>query len=73
MRTTLIPMRVNLRNALKREKDMVGYNLAALQYIRHKSEEERTALFFEKEDFNESKIRQMITEGKKRKRLSIKA
>lgn len=73
MRTTLIPMRIHLRNALKREKDTVGYNLAALQYIRRKSEAERTALFFEKEGFDESKVREMITEGKKRKRMSIKA
>lgn len=73
MRTTLIPMRIHLRNALRREKNMVGYNLAALQYMRRKSEEESTTLFFEKEDLNESKMRQMITEGKKRKRVSIKA
>lgn len=72
MRTTLIPMRIHLRNALRREKDVVGYNLAALQYVRRKNEEESTALFLEKEDMNESKIHQLITEGKKRKRLSIK-
>ncbi|KAG9317569.1 WD40-repeat-containing domain protein [Chiua virens] len=68
MRTTLIPMRIHLRDALRREKDTVGYNLAALQYIRRKSEAERTALFFEKEHFDESQVRQMISEGKKRKR-----
>lgn len=63
-------MRIHLRNALRREKDTVGYNLAALQYLRRKSEVERTALFF---DFDESKVRETITEGKKRKRVSIKA
>lgn len=73
MRTTLIPMRIHLRNALRREKDTVGYNLAALQYLRRKSEAERTAHFFEKEDFDESKVREKIAEGKKRKRVSVKA
>lgn len=74
MRTTLIPMRIHLRNALRREKDTVGYNLAALQYLRRKSEAERIALFFETEGFeSESKVRDMIAEGKKRKRVSIKA
>lgn len=66
-------MRMHLRNALKREKDTIGYNLAALQYICRKSKAERTALFFEKEDFDELKVHEMITEGKKRKRMSIKA
>lgn len=72
MRTTLIPMRLHLRNALRREKDTVGYNLAALQYLRRKSEAERTARFFE-EDVDEAKVRETVTEGKKRKRVSIKA
>jgi len=72
MRTTLIPMRMHLRNALRREKDTVGYNLAALQYLRRKSEAERTALFFG-EDVDEPKMRETVAEGKKRKRVSIKA
>ncbi|KAG6378831.1 WD-repeat-containing protein [Boletus reticuloceps] len=73
MRTTLIQMRIHLRNTLRHEKDTVGYNLAALQYLRRKSEVERTAHFFEKEDFDETKVREKISEGKKRKRVSIKA
>lgn len=66
-------MRIDLRSALRHEKDLVGYNLAALQYIRRKSETERTALFFEKEDFDERKLREVIAEGKKRKRVNVKA
>ncbi|KIK99259.1 hypothetical protein PAXRUDRAFT_822951 [Paxillus rubicundulus Ve08.2h10] len=73
MRTTLIPMRIHLRNALRREKDTIGYNLAALQYIRRKNESERTAQFFEEEGFDEERIREKIAAGKKRKRVSIKA
>ncbi|KAF9247204.1 WD-repeat-containing protein [Melanogaster broomeanus] len=73
MRTTLIPMRIHLRDALRREKDVVGYNLAALQYIRRKIEAERTAQFFEEEGFDEEKVREKIAEGKKRKRVNIKA
>ncbi|KAH7922440.1 WD40 repeat-like protein [Leucogyrophana mollusca] len=73
MRTALIPLRVHLRNSLRREKDTIGYNLAALQHIRRRNEAERTAQFFEEEDFDEEKARAKIAEGKKRKRVTVKA
>ncbi|KAL4075947.1 WD40-repeat-containing domain protein [Scleroderma citrinum] len=72
MRTSLIPMRIHLRNALQREKRTVGYNLTALKYIRHKIEAERITDFFEGQ-INEEKVQELIEEGKKRKRVSIKA
>lgn len=72
MRTALIPLRVHLRNALRRQKDIIGYNLAALQYIRRRNEAERTAQFYE-EDLDEDAVRAKIAEGKKRKRVSLKA
>ncbi|KAG2369907.1 WD40-repeat-containing domain protein [Suillus spraguei] len=73
MRTTLIPLRVHLRKSLRREKDAIGYNLVALQHLRRRTEAERTAQFYEEEDFDEEKVRAKIAEGKKRKRVFIKA
>jgi U3 small nucleolar RNA-associated protein 12 len=72
MRTTLIPLRKHLRAALQRQKDVISYNLAALQYIRRKNEFERTAQFYE-EGLDEEKVEAKIAEGKKRKRVHLKA
>ncbi|KZT24431.1 WD-repeat-containing protein [Neolentinus lepideus HHB14362 ss-1] len=71
MRTTLMSLRKHLRFALQRQKETIGYNLAALQFIRRQDDAERTAQFYE--DMDEEKARARIAEGKKRKRVSIKA
>jgi U3 small nucleolar RNA-associated protein 12 len=73
MRTALIPLRKHLRNALRRQKDTIGYNLAALRYIRRRNEDERTAQFYEENDFDEEAVRAKIAEGRKRKRVTLKA
>ncbi|KAK7049601.1 beta transducin [Paramarasmius palmivorus] len=72
MRTSLIPLRKHLRSALQRQKDMMGYNLAALQYLRQRNDHERTAQFYE-EELDEEQVRVKISEGKKRKRVNLKA
>ncbi|KAF8076282.1 WD-repeat-containing protein [Lyophyllum atratum] len=72
MRTALVPLRKHLRNALQRQKDILGYNLAALQYIRRRNDAELTAQFYEEEGMDEEKVRARIAEGKKRKRVDIK-
>ena len=72
MRTALIPLRKHLREALRKQKDTISYNLAALKYIKRQSEAKLTAEFFE-EEMDEEKVRERIAEGKKRKRVSIKA
>ena len=72
MRTALMPLRKHLREALRKQKDTLSYNLAALRYIKRQSEAELTAEFFE-EDMDEEKVKERIAEGKKRKRVSIKA
>lgn len=72
MRTALIPLRTHLRTALCRQKGTIGYNLAALQYIRRRNEAERTAQFYEEEGLDEEKIRARIAESKKRKRVYVK-
>lgn len=71
MRNTLIPLRRHLRDALRRQKEIMGYNLAALQYIRRQNEAQRTAQFFEEESLDEEKVRARIAEEKKRKRAIV--
>jgi U3 small nucleolar RNA-associated protein 12 len=44
-----------------------------LQHLRRRTDADRTARFYEEEDFDEEKVRARIAEGKKRKRVSIKA
>lgn len=73
MRNFLIDLRTHLRGALNRQKDEIGYNFAALQYIRQQHEAERTALFYEQEGMDEEKVRARLAEGKKRKRVMITA
>jgi U3 small nucleolar RNA-associated protein 12 len=73
MRLTLIPLRTHLRAALRRQKDTIGYNLAALQFIRRKHDAARTAQFYEEEGMDEERVRARIAEGRKRKRVSVKA
>jgi len=73
MRTTLIPLRKHLRSALQAQKDVIGYNLVALQFIRRKNDSERVAQFYEEEGMDEEKVKARIAEGKKRKRVNLKA
>ncbi|KAI0650646.1 WD40 repeat-like protein [Trametes meyenii] len=75
MRTALIPLRRSLRAGLRRQKDTIGYNLAALRFIQRQTDAKRTAEFYEEEgaELTEEKVRERIAEGKKRKRVSIKA
>jgi U3 small nucleolar RNA-associated protein 12 len=71
MRTTLTPLRMQLRAALLRQKSTINYNLAALQFVRRQSDARRTAQFYEEVGLDEEKVLAKITEGKKRKRVNI--
>jgi U3 small nucleolar RNA-associated protein 12 len=72
MRTALIPLRKHLRTALERQKEVIGYNLAGLQYIRKRNAAERTVQFFEEgQDVEEAQMK--IMGPKKRKRVDVKA
>ncbi|EIN10729.1 WD-repeat-containing protein [Punctularia strigosozonata HHB-11173 SS5] len=73
MRTALIPLRKHLRSVLAKQKQTIGYNLAALEYIRRQNEASRTAQFYEEEGLDEAKVRAKIADGRKRKRVNIKA
>lgn len=50
----------------------MSYNLAALKYIQRQSNAKQLAEFYEAE-LDEDAIKERIAEGKKRKRVSIKA
>jgi U3 small nucleolar RNA-associated protein 12 len=69
---SLIALRKHLRDTLQCRKEIIGYNLAALQHVRRREEAQRIAHFYE-EELDEEKVRAKIAEGKKRKRVSIKA
>ncbi|RDX55728.1 WD40 repeat-like protein [Lentinus brumalis] len=75
MRTALIPLRRNLREGLRRQKETIGYNLAALRFVQRQNDARRTAEFFEQdEELTEEQVREKIAEGgKKRKRVNVKA
>ncbi|TDL29382.1 WD-repeat-containing protein [Rickenella mellea] len=78
MRTTLIPLRKHLREALTKQKLILGYNLAGLRYLKRQEEAAHTATFFDDGAVDEDKIKEKREkaasgEGKKRKRISIKA
>lgn len=71
MRSVLVDLRVHLREALRRQKEEIGYNLAALQYIRQQHEAERISHFLEQENMDEEKVRARLEDGRKRKRVAI--
>ncbi|KAK0206513.1 WD40-repeat-containing domain protein [Desarmillaria ectypa] len=73
MRTALIPLRKHLRGALRRQKETISYNLAALQYMRRRNDHDRSVQFYEEEGMDEEKVRARIADGRKRKRVAIKA
>ncbi|KAF5393700.1 hypothetical protein D9757_000118 [Collybiopsis confluens] len=70
MRTSLIPLRRHLRTALQRQKEIIGYNLAALHYLRRRDQVDRVAHFFE-DELSAEQVRLQISEGKKRKRVTL--
>ncbi|PFH51427.1 hypothetical protein AMATHDRAFT_74976 [Amanita thiersii Skay4041] len=70
MRTSLIPLRKHLRDALQHQKTIIGYNLAALQFLQRRCESERIAQYYE-DELDEAKVRARIAEGKKRKRVNL--
>ncbi|KAJ9117587.1 hypothetical protein QFC22_004437 [Naganishia vaughanmartiniae] len=73
MRKTLQEVRLHLRNALTKQKETLGYNMAALKYIKRLHDANKTATMFEEELLDEEKVRARIEEGmKKRKRVAVK-
>ncbi|GAA5885783.1 hypothetical protein JCM16303_006062 [Sporobolomyces ruberrimus] len=77
LRPTMVQLRAHLRAALKRQKNTLGYNLAALKYLNRQHEAKKVAEFYESEDVgmaSEEKVREKIEEGKKkRKRAALRS
>ncbi|KAI5123399.1 hypothetical protein M0805_006107 [Coniferiporia weirii] len=78
LRPSLIPLRKHLRNALLKQKEMVGYNLAALRYLKRQEDASRTASFLEESMNSEAVIKEIrdkavAVDAKKRKRVTIHA
>lgn len=78
LRSSLIPLRKHLREALVKQKEMVGYNLAALRYMKRQDDAARNATFLEDNMFDEDKIKELrdkavAGEIKKRKRVTLHA
>ena len=73
MRMSLIPLRKHLRAALMKQKEIVGYNLAALRYLKRQEDAAITATLAD--DFIVDKkgiSKPDIGDGqKKRKRIAI--
>ncbi|CAG7848661.1 Uncharacterized WD repeat-containing protein C3D6.12 [Serendipita indica DSM 11827] len=81
LRPLLVSLRGHLRLALSRQRTQMGYNLAALRFIKRQDDDTRTAEFYERgereewaeEDIEAARERLQSGESKKRKRVSIKA
>lgn len=74
MRSTLLSIRSNLRGALQGQKGTLGYNKAALRYIKRQHDQTKTANLLEEEILDEAKVKALIEEGqKKRKKVGIRS
>ncbi|KAM0790814.1 hypothetical protein ACM66B_004659 [Microbotryomycetes sp. NB124-2] len=75
LRRTMISLRSHLRDALQRQKDTLGYNLAALRYVQRQHEAATTAEFYEKDMMaDESQVKAKIDQlAKKRKRATLRS
>ncbi|WWD03840.1 hypothetical protein V865_001896 [Kwoniella europaea PYCC6329] len=72
MRTPLLTLRNHLRESLEKQRNVMGYNLAALKFLKSSWEQERTAGLYEQEGMDEEAVRKRIEEGRgKRKRVVV--
>lgn len=72
MRTQLVDLRRSVRSALEGHRKRMGYNLAALRFLRNRWESEQTAGLLEEENMDEEAVRKRIEEGRaKRKRVNV--
>lgn len=83
MRQTILSLQTHLDAALDRQRSMIGYNLAALKFMKSSVEAKRTEDFYEKEaeafekgtlgrgEESEEQVRKRIAEGAKKKRKVV--
>lgn len=68
MRTTLLSIRLRLRAALDAQKSSLGFNKAALRYIKRQHDATKTASLLEEEALDEDQVRAKIEAGRKQKK-----
>ncbi|EST06247.1 Small-subunit processome, Utp12 [Kalmanozyma brasiliensis GHG001] len=70
MRPTLLDLKSHLRQALARQKATIGFNLAALKFIKAQHVAQKTSEVYEREglDVDEDKVRQKVEANAARKR-----
>ncbi|EPQ30291.1 uncharacterized protein PFL1_02407 [Pseudozyma flocculosa PF-1] len=76
MRPTLVSLRGHLRNALARQKTTIGFNLAALKYVRAQHIAAKTTEMYEKSglDMDEDAVRARIeamSKGRGKRKLQV--
>ncbi|BGP34220.1 beta transducin [Rhodotorula toruloides] len=84
LRPTMVALKSHLRDALKKQKNVLGYNLAALKYLQRQHDSNKVAEFYEQEVLggsggggggmvDEKAVREMIEKSaKKRKRAALR-
>ncbi|GAA6013590.1 hypothetical protein JCM10207_004784 [Rhodosporidiobolus poonsookiae] len=77
LRPTMVALKGHLREALKKQKNTLGYNLAALKYIQRQHDANRVAEFYEQDTTgmaDEKEVRAQIeASAKKRKRAVMRS
>ncbi|GAA97518.1 uncharacterized protein L969DRAFT_91431 [Mixia osmundae IAM 14324] len=76
MRSSMLSLRSSLREALVQQKGLIGYNAAALGYIRRQQETAKTQEFFESSvrkggDLSEQAVREQIAASSKKRKRAI--
>lgn len=79
LRPVMMSLRTHLRGALTIQKSEIGYNLAALRFLKRQENDARTAALYEKIEGQAggeeqiTLIKEQIQNSKKRKRVAIKS
>lgn len=76
MRTTMVRLRTHVKEVLAMQKTMIGFNLAALRYLKSQHIARRTTELFERPDTNleeldETAVRAKLEESARRKRKLV--
>jgi U3 small nucleolar RNA-associated protein 12 len=72
LRTQLLDLRTHLRESLERQKALIGFNLAAMKFVKQRWESEKMAGVMDEQD--DEKVRAMMGKGRaKRKRVEVRA
>jgi U3 small nucleolar RNA-associated protein 12 len=72
MRSSLIPLRKNLRTRLQHRRDLVAYNLSALKFVKQTSENSAELLGDSNELPTEESMKSLIQNASAQKRKRVK-